>query len=109
MILHQNHQQQLSGSRNSNLSCYFIRSVATALQNLLTRMVNGIYKGAGISGATSHSGRWTGLTNLAERGVGVRTPMVLAGHINMATIRNATLTYVQTLLKLLLSLFSLSF
>jgi hypothetical protein len=28
---------------------------------------NGIYKAAGISGATSHSDRRTGLTNLAER------------------------------------------
>ena len=43
------------------------------------------YKGAGISGATSHSGRRTGLTNLAERGVGVRVLMALAGHSNMAT------------------------
>jgi integrase/recombinase XerD len=35
--------------------------------NTLTHIVNGIYKNAGISGATSHSGRRTGLTNLAER------------------------------------------
>ncbi len=47
--------------------------------------MNGIYKNAGISGATSHSGRRTGLTNLAERGVGVRVLMALAGHSNMAT------------------------
>jgi len=40
---------------------------------------------SGISGATSHSGRRTGLTNLAERGVGVRVLMALAGHSNMAT------------------------
>lgn len=54
--------------------------------NTLMHIVNGIYyKGAGISGATSHSGRRTGLTNLAERGVGVRTLMALAGHSNMAT------------------------
>jgi integrase/recombinase XerD len=53
--------------------------------NTLTHIVNGIYKGAGISGATSHSGRRTGLTNLAERGVGVRVLMALAGHSNMAT------------------------
>ena len=38
-----------------------------------------------LSGATSHSGRRTGLTNLAERGVGVRVLMALAGHSNMAT------------------------
>jgi integrase/recombinase XerD len=53
--------------------------------NTLTHIVNGIYKGAGINGATSHSGRRTGLTNLAERGVGVRVLMALAGHSNMAT------------------------
>ena len=53
--------------------------------NTLTHIVNGIYKGAGISDATSHSGRHTGLTNLAERGVGVRVLMALVGHSNMAT------------------------
>ena len=53
--------------------------------NTLTHIVNGIYKNAGISGATSHSGRRTGLTNLSERGVGVRTLMAIAGHANMST------------------------
>ena len=53
--------------------------------NTLTHIVNGIYKKAGISGATSHSGRRTGLTNLSERGVGVRTLMAIAGHANMTT------------------------
>ena len=47
--------------------------------------MNGIYKSADISGATSHSGRRTGLTNLAERGVGIRSLMAFAGHSNMAT------------------------
>jgi len=51
----------------------------------LTHIVNGIYKDAGISGATSHSGRRTGLTNLAEHSVGVRVLMALAGYRNMAT------------------------
>ena len=53
--------------------------------NTLTHIVNGIYKNAGISGATSHSGRRTGLTNLSERGVRVRTLMAIAGHANMST------------------------
>ena len=38
-----------------------------------------------ISGSTARSGRRTGLTNLAERGVGIRTLIALAGHSNMAT------------------------
>ena len=53
--------------------------------NTLTHIVNGIYKNAGISGATSHSGRSTRLTNLSERGVGVRTLMAIAGQANMST------------------------
>jgi integrase/recombinase XerD len=53
--------------------------------NTLTHIVNGIYKGAGISGATSNSGRRTGLTNLAKRSVGVRVLMALAGESNKAT------------------------
>ena len=53
--------------------------------NTLTHIVNGIHKNAGISSATSHSGRRTGLTNLAERGVGVSVILALAGHSNMAT------------------------
>lgn len=47
--------------------------------------MNGIYQNAGISGATSHTSRRTGLTNLAQRGVGVRELMALAGYSNMAT------------------------
>ena len=53
--------------------------------NTLTHIVNGIYKAAGVAGATSHSGRRTGLTNLAERGVGVRVLMALAGHAHMSS------------------------
>lgn len=53
--------------------------------NTLTHIVNSIYKRAGISGATSHSGRRSGLTNLAERGVGVRTLMAIAGHAHMSS------------------------
>ena len=74
--------------------------------NTLTHIVNGIYKNTGISGATSHSGRRTGLTNLAERGVGVRVLMALAGHSNMGLLHNVTLTCVLLCLKRLLSWFS---
>ena len=53
--------------------------------NSLTQIVCGIYRNAGIDGATSHSGRRTFLTNLAEKGVSTRVMMALAGHRNMAT------------------------
>lgn len=53
--------------------------------NSLTQVVNGLYKQAGLDGASSHSGRRGFLTNLAEKGVSVRVMMALAGHRNMAT------------------------
>ena len=55
------------------------------MANTQTHIVNGIYKGAGISGVTSHGGRRTGITNLADLGVGIRVLMASAGHSNMAT------------------------
>jgi integrase/recombinase XerD len=44
-----------------------------------------IYEKSNISGATSHSGRRTFITNLANKGIGVRLLQVLAGHKSMAT------------------------
>lgn len=44
-----------------------------------------MYRNAGLSGASSHSGRRTFITTLAHKGVGVRVLMALAGHRNMST------------------------
>lgn len=44
--------------------------------NTLTHIVNSICKGAGIRGATSRSGRRTGLTNITERGVDESTSVL---------------------------------
>ena len=46
---------------------------------------NTIYAGAGLDGATSHSGRRTFITTLASKGVGVRVLASLAGHRSIAT------------------------
>lgn len=43
-----------------------------------------IYKRAGISGASSHSGRRSFITSLAEKGIGVRVLASLAGHRSIA-------------------------
>lgn len=43
-----------------------------------------LYKRAGVSGASSHSGRRTFITRLAEKGVGVRVLASLAGHRSIA-------------------------
>jgi integrase/recombinase XerD len=53
--------------------------------NTLTHIVNSLYRGAGIHGATSHSGRRTYITNLAERGVSARVLMSLCRHRNLST------------------------
>ena len=42
------------------------------------------YKHSGISGATSHSGRRTFITNLANKGISVRVLASLAGHKSIA-------------------------
>lgn len=53
--------------------------------NTLTHIVNGLYRQAGLDGATSHSGRRGYLTKLSEKGVSVRVMMQLAGHSAMST------------------------
>ena len=44
-----------------------------------------VYRGAGIDGASSHSGRRSFATALASRGVGVRVLMRAMGHRNIST------------------------
>ena len=53
--------------------------------NTLTQHFHHLYKCAGIAGASGHSGRRTFITNLADKGVGVRVLMSLARHANIST------------------------
>ncbi|MBM4223751.1 MAG: site-specific integrase, partial [Gammaproteobacteria bacterium] len=46
-----------------------------------------IYRGAGISGASSHSGRRGFITNLAAKGVGARILMQLSGHRSLSVLQ----------------------
>jgi integrase/recombinase XerD len=55
------------------------------IANTLCQHFAVMYKNAGVSGASSHSGRRTFITTLAQKGVGVRVLMALAGHRNMTT------------------------
>ena len=48
--------------------------------NTLTQWFFWMYKKAAVSGASSHSGRRTFITTLAQKGVGVRVLAKLAGH-----------------------------
>lgn len=53
--------------------------------NTATQLLQRIYERAGIIGATSHSGRRTFITELANKGVSVRVLAELAGHSSIAT------------------------
>lgn len=53
--------------------------------NTLCQLFHKIYKDSHMTGATSHSGRRTFITKLADKGVGVRVLMALAGHKSIAT------------------------
>lgn len=53
--------------------------------NSLSQEFKKIYNLAGLAGATSHSGRRTFITNLANKGIGVKVLMTLAGHRSIAT------------------------
>jgi integrase/recombinase XerD len=54
---------------------------SASLQNLF----RDIYEGAGIDGASSHSGRRTYITTLSEKGVSARVIQQLARHSSLAT------------------------
>lgn len=53
--------------------------------NTVAQLFMEFYERAGIVGASSHSGRRTFITTLANKGVGVRVLMALAGHRHMST------------------------
>ena len=53
--------------------------------NTLCQLFHKLYKDSQMYGATSHSGRRTFITKLADKGVGVRVLMALAGHKSIAT------------------------
>lgn len=52
--------------------------------NTLAQHFYHIYQGAGIVGASSHSGRRGFITNLADKGIHVRVLMALAGHQSLS-------------------------
>jgi integrase/recombinase XerD len=53
--------------------------------NTMCQLFLNIYKECGVTGASSHSGRRTFITNLASKSVSVRVLAVLAGHSSIST------------------------
>lgn len=77
----------------SNIQPLFYTEKRTGFSaNTLTQWFFWLYKKAGISSASSHSGRRTFITNLANKGVGVRVLASLAGHKSL----NTTMIYIDT-------------
>ena len=75
--------------RSAPLECPLFYSQKDARKgftaNSLTQTVAKLYRGAGLDGATSHSGRRTFITRLADSGVAVHVLAALAGHRHIAT------------------------
>ncbi len=53
--------------------------------NTMCQLLNTIYQACDIEGASSHSGRRSFITRLADKGVSVRVLQELAAHANLAT------------------------
>jgi len=51
----------------------------------MARFIKALYREAGISGASSHSGRRTLITRLAERGIDLKAIAEIAGHSSIRT------------------------
>jgi len=55
--------------------------------NTLTQFFHFLYSRCFLQGASSHSGRRTFITNLANKGVGVRVIMGISGHRNLSVVQ----------------------
>ncbi len=75
--------------RSAPLDCPLFYSQKDARKgftaNSLTQTVAKLYRGAGLDGATSHSGRRSFLTNLANKGTAIHLLRTLAGHRSIST------------------------
>jgi integrase/recombinase XerD len=78
--------QFLRGSRikHRQQPLFFSEKSGGFSANSLTQWFYWTYKKSGVSGASSHSGRRTFITNLASKGIGVRVLASLAGHRSIA-------------------------
>lgn len=81
----------LGSARKSQSALFRSQKGGPMTAGSMARFFKALYSEAGIANATSHSGRRTLITNLAERGVDLKAIAEIAGH---ATIRT-TAMYVE--------------
>ena len=72
------------GQRRATYPLFFTEKSVGFSANTLTQWFHWTYKKAGVAGASSHSGRRTFITSLANKGIGVRVLASLAGHRSIA-------------------------
>lgn len=77
-------------SANQEQPLFFTQKSAGFSPQTVINLFAGLYKKAFIAGASSHSGRRTFITNLAERGVNPRIIQKLARHSSL----NTTMVYI---------------
>jgi integrase/recombinase XerD len=76
---------QASNTRYSERSLFSTQKSRAFTANTATQLLQRIYARAGFVGATSHTGRRSYLTKLADRGVSVFVLAQLAGHQHIST------------------------
>ena len=64
---------------------FYTQKLNAFTANQLSAVFARLYRSAGITGATSHSGRRTWITALCQRGANVRAIQILAGHQSLST------------------------
>jgi integrase/recombinase XerD len=74
-----------SNTRYSERTLFSTQKSHAFTANTATQLLQRIYERAGMRGATSHSGRRSYLTKLADKGVGVFVLAQLAGHRHIGT------------------------
>jgi integrase/recombinase XerD len=75
----------LLGARASHAPLFPSQKGGPMTPASMARFLKALYREAGISGASSHSGRRTLITRLAERGIDLKAIAEIAGHASIRT------------------------
>jgi integrase/recombinase XerD len=73
----------LGSARSSQAALFASQKGGHLTPGSMARFLKYIYREAGVAGATSHSGRRTMITRLAERGVDLKSIAQIAGHTSI--------------------------
>ena len=75
----------LGSARASQAALFASQKGGPMTAGSMARFIKALYAEAGITGASSHSGRRTLITRLAERGVDLKSIAQIAGHTSIRT------------------------